>query len=479
MIRVYLDWNVVSSLKRPEFKELNDFVTEHKERLLFPYSPAHFKDLMKSYSPDNIYFNMDLEKLDYLSGKHLIRWGKETIEPLFGTPQEYFEGEKESEKTNVLADFDFEKIFSKLDEDTQELGLGNMGQLMKTLFQLQPTGIEVTEENKEMLSKMFPNLDSNSNMWDFMKDFGPFINNLLNNGDYYKDFRKSLGEYGFKLEANSGNWDADQVIKNIDDFLLSKNTKMTFLEYVETALKNQKESYTYYDFYTTAYLMLDIMGYKADGLPKPTDNMQNIQADGEHSFYGGHCDYFVAIDKKLRTKSKVLYSEFNLPVPILTPEEFLQQIKQTIHIRTNPENFIIEAIDFFKEEYIVETFPASDENEAKTLISKLPVFYFDFFNYGIYQYYKEQQSVIMIFKRTFKNYSKFIYYTEAEKLVEEVCNFFGGSYTKEDIETKKKEFAYGDTPVELSWQFNSGLIKLEKDEETRRPILIYAVKIKE
>ena len=93
MIRVYLDWNVISSLKKPEFKELKEFIDKHKKYLQFPYSPAHFIDLMKSHSPDNEYFQMDLDTLNYLSDKHLIRWGKEGIEPLFGTPNEYFEGE--------------------------------------------------------------------------------------------------------------------------------------------------------------------------------------------------------------------------------------------------------------------------------------------------------------------------------------------------------------------------------------------------
>jgi hypothetical protein len=476
MIRVYFDWNVISSLKRPEFKELNDFITEYKGKLVFPYSPAHFKDLMKSYSPNNAHFNTDLETLNYLSDKHFIRWGKDGIEALFGTPKEYFEGEKEVPKNDILGNFNIEKIFSELDNSMQELGLSNIGNLVKLGYQLQPSGIKITDENRTILAKMFPNLNESSNMWDFMKDIGAFMNNLTSDGEYYKDFRKALGETGFKLEANSGNWNEDDVIKNIDKFLLSLNTKMTFLEYVETCLKYKEEPYSRYVFFTTAYLMLDMIGYKQDKLPKPTDNMLNIQTDGEHSFYGGYCDYFVGIDKKLRTKSKVLYNEFNLPVPVLTPEEFLQQIKQAIHIRTNHDNFLNEAVDFFKEEYIVETLPASEDHEVEALIAKLPVFYFDFFNYGIYQYYKVLQYVMMVFKRTFKNYSKFIYYTEAEKLVEEICKFFG-HYSEEEIEIKKKEFAYGDRTVELSWQFNGGLIKLEKDEETKRPILLYLVKV--
>jgi len=31
MIRIYLDWNVVSNLKRPENKDLKEFIDKHKE----------------------------------------------------------------------------------------------------------------------------------------------------------------------------------------------------------------------------------------------------------------------------------------------------------------------------------------------------------------------------------------------------------------------------------------------------------------
>ncbi len=473
---MYFDWNVISNLKRLEFKELNDFITEYKEKLLFPYSPAHFKDLMKSYSSDNVHFNIDLEKLNYLSGKHLIRWSKNGVEPLFRTPQEYFKIEKQYSKIDYSDAFDFEKMFSELDKDGKELGLENIGALIKMLFQLQPAGIPITEESKKILSNIFPNLNNNSSMWEFTKDFGPFAKNLLQDGNYYKDFRKNIGGKGFRLEANAGNWNEDEVIKNIDNFLLSFNANMTFLEWVELALKKYKEPYTYYEFYTTAYLMLDMIGYKSDKLPKPTDNMQNIQTDSEHSFYGAHCDYFVAIDKKLRTKSKVLYNEFNIPVKVLTPEEFLNEIKQVIHKRNNQHSFLDEIFCFCKSENIVESYPISEENEVVTHVLKLPVFYFDFFNYVTYHFYKDENCIILIFKRAFKNYSRFIYYTEAERCIDTICNFFGYK-DKIELEQKKKEFVYGEASIEFLWRFSGGIIKLEKDEETKRPVLVYVIKI--
>lgn len=476
MIRIYLDWNVISSLKKPEFREIKEFIDKHKQYLQFPYSPAHFTDLMKSYYPENEYFNTDLETLDYLSGKHLIRWEKDQVKPLFGKPKDFFEGIKNNEDITDL--LDMEKIFNDLDESFKDIGLTKIGSLMKSLFELQPSGIAITEENRDVLKKMFPNLKSDSSMWDLMKEIGPFSQKLLNDGAYYKDFRSSLVEQGFKLDANSGNWDYDEVIKNIDEFLLKLGAKMTFLEYVEASLKHKKEPITLYEYYTTAYLMLDMIGYKTDKLPKPTDNMQNIQADGEHSFYGGHCDYLVAMDKKLRIKSKVLYNEFNIDTKIIEPKEFITELEKVIDPLNRDVNFIQEAMKFCNKENLVETYSNENGNGVETFAFKLPKLYFNYFNYVIYTNYPEQEGFVLTFRKAFKNFSRFIYFTESEILIESVCNFFGYE-NKEELAIKKKEFVYDDQKAIFDWSFEGGLIRLENEEDTKRPTLSYIISTKE
>ncbi|MCA0335242.1 MAG: hypothetical protein LCH44_14995 [Bacteroidetes bacterium] len=470
MIRIYLDWSVVSNFKKDEFAEIREFISEHKDYLQFPYSPAHFKDLMKSYNSDNEYFNQDLQNLEYLSEKHLLRWGKDGIEVLFGTPQEYFEGEKDSE--DVFSMMDIEKIFNDLDAD--DFGIGKFGTLIKSLYQLMPTGIEITDENKEILQKMFPNIDSNSSMWDLMKDITPFSKRLLTEKEYYKDFRKTISDKGFKLDPNSGNWNVDEVFNNIDTFLQKQNTKLTFREYVNTCFKNRKEPVNRFEFYTTAYLLLDMIGYKSDNLPKPTDNMQNIQNDAEHSFYSAHCDYFVVIDKKLTIKTKVLFKEFNIPTVVISPKEFIDTIKSKLHFIETNKHFVNEAIGFLEKENIVETYEKGEEIEVDTFAFKLPIFYFNFFNYAVYQNYSDQNAFVLTFKRVFKNYSNFIYYTESERLIDRICNFFGYDNNQEHLD-KKQEFVYGDKEVAFIWNFEGGLIKLEKDVETHRPLLTYII----
>ncbi|MBK6994360.1 MAG: hypothetical protein IPH31_05340 [Lewinellaceae bacterium] len=162
---------------------------------------------------------------------------------------------------------------------------------------------------------------------------------------------------------------------------------MTYLEYVEASLKHKKEPANHYEYYTTAYLMLDMIGYKTDSLPKPTDNMQNIQTDGEHSFYGAYCDYFVAIDKKLRIKSKVLYNEFNIPTKVIEPKELISELEKVIDQIRKDRNFIEEAFSFCTNENLVESFPITENNKIEMYVFKIPKFYFNFFNYVIYSIY--------------------------------------------------------------------------------------------
>lgn len=474
MIRIYFDWDIISKFKTSDFLEIRNFIEKHKKHFLFPYSPTHFKDLMKSYNLENVHFKTDLDNLEYLSEKHLIRWGTEGIEPLFATPKEYFEGEKDND--DIYSLMDIEKIFSELDE--HNLGIGKIGSLMKTLYQLQPTGIQLNNENSEMIKKMFPNISENSTMWDLMKDIPPFSKKLSQNRDYYKDFRKSIGDKGFKLETNSGNWSENEVFEKIDNFLLKQNTNLTFIEYVKTIFKHKNEPGNRFGFYTTAYLLLDMIGYKSDKLPKPTDNMQNIQNDAEHSFYAAHCDYFVVIDKKLRIKSRVLYKKLNINTIVISPKEFIDNLSKVIHSIDEKTNFIQETFRFCKSENIVENYPLTEENEVETFVFKLPLFYFNFFNYVVYQNFPKQNCIILIFKRFFKNYSSFIYYTEVERLVDRICDFFGEEDKKEDeMRKKKREFVYENLGTEYNWQFQSGLIKLEKDDESGRPLLIYIIPV--
>lgn len=473
MIRTYFDWNVISCLKKPEYSELSQFITKHKDCLQFPYSPAHFNDLMKSYSQENAFFDTDLERLEYLSGKHLLQWENNRTAALFCTPKEYFNGIKNQEDTFSL--MDFEKLLADMNEISDEFGVTKIGDNIKNNFMSLPSGIEINANNNLLAQKIFPNINSNSSMWDFFKDFSQFSKTLLHSKESYKDLRRIIGSEGVKLDENAGNWSEDIVIERINYFLNKVKIGMTFFEFIDFISKRQNKPFNRFQFFTTAYLLLDMIGYKPDKLRKPTDSIQNIINDAQHSFYAAHCDYFVALDKKLLSKTKVLYKELNISTMILSPEDYIQTLSIVIHKTTlRPHDLVNDAVSYIKKENITESYPIDSENKTETYLVKLPIFYLNFFNFVTCQFCQEKNVIHLVYNRIYTNYSTFVYFTEIESLLDLLTGHLG--YNNLDEYSKfKAEFIYQETDIKFVWHFDGGKITLLKDTETHYPVMIYTL----
>jgi hypothetical protein len=472
MIRVYLDWNIVSNYKQLYNQDLRDFITANKQYLLFPYSSAHFTDLMKSYNPENKLFYEDLKNLEYLSEKHLLRWEENHMNLLFATPSEYFNFEKD--KTNISDDFNIDEIFDDLDDVSGEFGF-DIGNNLKSFYSQIPLDIGFNEKTESTLKKMFPNLNSNSSFLDFMKEWSVFMQKLLSDGNYYKNLRKDFGSTGVKVEKNAGNWEEEDVINNIDKLLISFELDFNFREFVELMFEHNKESKNLYTYFTTAYLLLDMLGYKQDKLKKSTDNVQNIMADAEHAFYAAHCDYFVATDKNLRKKAKVLYSEFNISTKVLAPDEFIIKLKDVIHdLSVDANNIIEKGCSFMDENKVLKVF--EEKNHAIDLyVGKLPIFYFNFFNHVIYHHYKEEKCIVLTFVKRFGYFPRDSFYTEYEILFDNIIKTVGDIGI--DLEVIRKSFIHRKMEKPIGWTIPNGFISLELEEEYNRPALKYYIQL--
>jgi len=444
MIRIYLDWNVYSNLKQENFKQIRSFLRENKDVLLFPYSPAHFTDFLKSNKFDSENFLTDLETLEEFCVKHLLRWeGGHGVVPKFGTPKDYYEGEKGKEQPDSL--FDIEKILSDLNESCLELGLGKFGELLKLSYQLKPSGVELSSENHDTLNKYFPNINNRSSIWDLMKDVVPFMQQLLFEGDFYKGLRRDIEMQGLKADS-------------------------------------RKDKLSFFEVFTVSYLFLDMFGYKSDKLPKKTDNMRNIQADGEHSLYAGYCDFFVTSDKNQIHKSKVLYNEFDTATIILEPSEIINVIGPLIHRPKKEDNLISEVLSICVEQNLVEHHQVSVEREFEAFAYKLPIQFFNYFNYVIFTDYGHHEGVALTLRKSFNNFSRFIFYTEAENVIDSIVEYLGYDNLT-DLAKKKHEIVYGEakSDSDLVWIFDKGMIRLGLEEDTKRPVLniIISTKISE
>lgn len=475
MIRIYLDWNVISGLKTEKYTTLLEFIKTHKERLLFVYTPAHFSDLMKSYSPDNIYFSQDLEQLEWLCGNHLLDWINDDWEIPGTTPKMYFEDQLK--KHNVTHVDLLQKLL--LDSESSDHSIWNFGRLLKGIFMKHPPGIPINDENRSAIQMIFPNITEGASQWELMEAVIPFVKNLENNRDFYRDFRRSLGDQGLKLTNDAGNWNPEKVFENIDLFFKSFSTDLTFKKYVDMTVGFSKsEKASIHDYFTTAYLLLDLIGYKPDKLPKPTDSLRNIRTDVEHAFFASRCDFFFTDDKNLIAKAKVLYKEFDIFTQVSTPDEFIRVLSGKIHQLNEDGTFIHDALRMLNESVLIGKYLKESDPDLETdmLEYKLPVFYFDFFTKVNIMAYPEKRILLMEFYRPYATHYIFAFHTEIQRLVRNVLEFFG--YQNEaDTEVKMKEFAFNKSNHIFKWEFEFGVVQLLRDTETGEPKLIYIIKV--
>ena len=72
MLKIYLDWNIITHLKDEQNSDLFTFLMANKEYFIFPYSKAHIKDLLVSKDANNNYYEQDFQLLTDICEHHLL-----------------------------------------------------------------------------------------------------------------------------------------------------------------------------------------------------------------------------------------------------------------------------------------------------------------------------------------------------------------------------------------------------------------------
>jgi hypothetical protein len=472
MIRVYLDWNVFSNLKLKKYAKQKEFLLKHKDKFLIPYSPAHFTDIMKSFSPQNEKFYDDLKTLTELSDNHLMQWDGTFCRPYLKSPIEYFDivkGQKGFE------DIDIQRSFNELDKISTKFGLPKVGKFIIDAYKDVPLDLFITDNQKNLAENIMPGLDMNGTFWDLFKNVGQFTASFMNDKEYIKKVRGLLNDSDWKLESNSGNWSYDEVIANVDEFLKSKGQYKSFLEMIKSMQPPNKNDL--HNLYFMSYWLLDMIGYKTDSLPKPTDNPMNIYADVEHSFYAGHCDFLIADDKKLRTKSKVLYHEFNVNTEIITLGEMTEVLESRINNIYYPKALDVDAFFYLQNTEGAKNIDTEDEN-IKLIYIPLNKPYLNFFTHLIYRLDIKKRLLALQYSRIENKLSTITYFTEIEKLVDNLERFFS-SNDKERFEQAKLDYVYKRDGKDIVWKLKNGEVQLTKDEKSSKPILLITLQLED
>lgn len=458
MKRVYLDWGVVSYLKKDKYAKLRNLLVLNKDRLFLVYSSAHFEDLMRSKGEPQ--FNNDIQTLSHLVDDHLLDFNNGVVWPYRATPEDFCHNYVDN-SSKLSQDID---SFLLAIEAASIPGDNTIEQIKANMNVTFPIPQEF--RTNELFMRTLPGLPESPTVRDVIESVRQFLCDMMMNGGSYKEYRKSIHENGLKLEANAGNWKDEEATDKISLFLKSIGINMSFNDYVKMSFHGKK--ITDHEFFTAAYCVLDMLGFHSDKLPKATNTVRNVTTDAKHAYFAGFSDWFVTADTRLYHKAKALYSHFGVSTSVLFPEEAMSAIEEEIlpygqdYIRT----FIVTE---FKSEHIVERYRKEKESDTEYVVYKFSHRFLGIFTHGIH-YLNSNGSNLIQFKLVYDNYSRFVFYDEVAMIIDTIIDYFGVQGIS-DYDSLRKKIIEGNTDVTISWRFENGFVCVKNDEERYRPEL--------
>lgn len=359
MITLYLDNQIFSYLKNKDnptyFQGLNGkqkmataqkfalFLKEQKQNFLIFYSNAHLLDLSNDESGNTNRLIDDLEhRNEFVDNNYLVYSQKEKITKyLLVHPKEAFEPywEKHNETAIDFSDFlDLSQLEGFVDEEKMTELKSQIELLQNSRFpginQLTPPEHQNSVEFQK-LQEMFSFMEG-ANFFDLMNGFMKFSDQFQNEKGFYKGLRDIVHSGVEKTKDLELSNDTSAIVRFILDLTeidldspeKEQFVKTRLLDVVKeqwSKINGDKEPSTF-DLHYQAYLTLDIMGIEPEESTKiKKARARNMLYDGQHSFYGGHCEFVISEDAKFRAKSQLLYKLFGLSTRVLSMEDFIKE----------------------------------------------------------------------------------------------------------------------------------------------------------
>ena len=463
MKRIYLDWGVVSYLKKDEYAELRNLLLSNKDRLFLVYSPAHLEDLMKSKGDPQ--FDNDIRMLSNLVEDHLLDINKGIVSPYRVTPEDFCRNYVDN--SSYLSN-NFDLLLSTI-EAASIPGDNTINQIKENLN----VAFHIPQEfrSNELFVRTLPNLPESPTVKDVVESVRQFMCEMVLNPGSYKKHRALIHEKGLKLDSNAGNWNDDEAVDKITSFLKSKGIEQSFDDFL--MMNFYGKMFSANEFFTAAYCLLDILGFHSDKLPKDTNTVRSVTTDAKHAYFAGFCDWFISTDKSLCHKTKALYSHYGVSTRVMTPVEAISAIqKETLPYEQNYVRFFIE--NELVKNHIVECHNKESDSDTDFVIYKFSHRFLGIYSHCIYYRYSDGSNMLQ-FKLAFENYSRFLFYDEVGMMIDSITDYFGLQGIS-DYNLSRQRFIKGDTDVTISWRFDNGFIYVKNDEEMLRPELFFVFK---
>lgn len=327
MIRVYLDWSVFSRLEHND--DINKRLTailKDDSKYIIPYSPAHLKDLYRSYKKEGMSgIDGHLEKLQkYSKSLFIVYIIKNVLEFQFLDARESMQ--QHIDACDEHEDFDF-----SVDNITD--ALGPFSSILDSLFKIQlPNLLQVdnNEANRQKKSntkssellKRLLGTEKTISMKDMMQNMMTMSSTLYED-DSYSNWRD-----GFQRDIKVSGRIKDKRFNPIEtlDENAQKLQKVNFMELFESMLIGEDKK-SLFNKIIALVRQLDFHGFYPDTIEEG-HHLDNIETDYEHIAYATSCDIFIVNDKKTKEKAALAFELLKLNVRVLNQEEFVEFIEK-------------------------------------------------------------------------------------------------------------------------------------------------------
>ena len=450
MLKIYLDWNIITHLKDDNNRDFYMFLITNKDKFIFPYSKAHIMDLLVSKDANNNYYEQDFQLLTEICEHHLLEHEQNINNPYPYKcyPKDYLEI-KNAELELFSSGFSKCTFNKFLDEN----GL-NPDYFMSILKKekIEPFVIP-------LINKTIGNL---ADLFSLIFEYGPTLFNdkkIPKQIQSYIQTTTNESQYRKIQGSNSTN-----IFKELDAAVFPQTNK-NFVELIENPIAERSKSNL--ELFTSLYLTLNLSGFFSD----KNRNLQNIYTDSEHAYYASSCDFFVSNDSRLREKTDAIYRQYNIQTKIISSDELITIMTEELTHSYDIKHMFTHDLPIYGE-------PIRTEGE-NNVYKQLPYRFWGIFNYCINLRIPDSNNRTGVFRIVIPSRS-FVFYTELERFFELIISIISEEeqkllFKKEFVSkflTKNKNII--DTAT-FTIDCPNYLVQLSADKETHIPLPIMCI----
>jgi len=453
MIRIYIDWNVMSQMKSGAHKEFFDIISD-SQKFLKAYSTSHLADIASSENGSGNSDNVDSDLkfisditdfcLSHNGGQ--MQYSRELPSVLY---------KERIDLENLLAALDIDEINGNLNDKEQQAFAALVQPV--TDFNNQPiddifrTLFEDPEQGK-LMRRFLPDLENNYTNIGLLTAILKMFKRQTETGDY-RDLRE-LVQMGAGIKR-------DRLFSNEDPYGMIEKA------YVKKGIDLDEKVPSYgwapdwFNKVAFEYIKLDTHGYQEDKVKVDKGRKQtfkNTMEDAFHTAFATTCDFYITCDQRNYNKAQTVYEKLELNTLVLNPQEFVTHYAQWLHHKEDKWIIMIPLIMKNMEPWI----------NSKGTEKRYQAFFFlfDFFNriHLIKEENKKDWSFILLTRQIPSNSIPLIGF-EAKVLLDKLLSVLGkdiqlkGSLLDEEVKLIIQNIWPG-----RSWLFEGTLYKLQSIE---------------